>query len=152
MSENSPYIQSRIGAGSYFEVTDDENSGSSSNAANQQFDISLAGITGVIIGQKAAVSACEFRGDFSGTNEYVDVGFGLSTNPKTSVGIIGADSSVYAVDNSLVGVTFDIIDIGGGVPGIRIFVSPTVDVNFSPGGMPNGWWWQLKLSFQAVSY
>ena len=151
MSQNSPYLLSRIGAGNFFEVLNDENSGSASNAANQQFDIAV-NTPGVIIGQKVVVTDCQFRGDFSAANEFVSVGFELATNPKTAVGVTGADSSVYATDTALVGVTFELIDIGAGQPGIRLFVSPEAAVNFSPGGMPNGWWWQLNLSFQALNY
>ncbi len=120
--------------------------GSASSAANQLFSLDVSAVSGVTIGDFVEIENTDFRGDFSGTTESVLVAFGSTTGPSASIGVVGADSSAWqGPDASADGITVQVIDIGGGTPGINVFVSPTTDVNFSPTGMPNGWWWNLRI-------
>lgn len=134
--------------------------GSSSNAANQLFNVSLAP-AGFQIGDTVRIGSCYFRGDFSGGNEFVDVGFNSTGDPKGRVGeeapldvdgdvVSYVDTARWFVSHDLLDRSYTVVDIGAGVPGIQVYVSPSSAVNFSPGGMPSGFWWQLKFDFLAV--
>ena len=125
------------------------NIGSSSAAANQMFAIDLSAF-GFKIGDSCRLGNALIRGDLSSEagegDEWLDVGINSTSDPKTRLGKVGyADSSVFRTDGALVDKPVTIKDIGGGVPGLEVYVSPGNRVSYSPSGMPNGWYWQLKL-------
>lgn len=122
--------------------------GSASNAANQQFNLNLSQL-GYQIGDTIRIAAVSLRGDLGGQDEELGVGFNGAANPKTFISE-GGDSSNWSVSLDLYGDEISVIDIGSGVPGIQVFVSPDSTVNFSPTGMPNGWWWNIALNLSPV--
>ena len=123
--------------------------GSSSRSANQMFAIDLS-TYGFQIGDQCRIGNALVRGDLSSEpgegDEWLDVGINSPTDPKVRLAERGYDdSSVFRTDGSLIDRVYTIIDIGGGVPGLEVYVSPGNRVSYSPSGMPNGWYWQLKL-------
>jgi hypothetical protein len=119
--------------------------GSATNTANQNFQIDLSDY-GIEIGDTVRIGNAYVRGDLAAANEFLSVGIGSAGATKTDLGVEGfLDGSVFASDGSMIDQTYTVVDIGSGVPGLQIFVSPSPDVNFAFAGMPNGWWWQLKL-------
>lgn len=127
------------------------NIGSASNAANQNFQLDLSSCN-FQIGDTVRIGVAHIRGDFSSDgDEYIDVGIGSTGDPKARLGEIGYDDlAIFRTDGSMIDRTYTVVDIGGGVPGLQVYVSPAFQVNFSPSGMPNGWWWQLKLDVLVV--
>jgi len=126
------------------------NIGSASNAANQNFQLDLSDCN-FEIGDTVRIGNAYVRGDLSGTNEYLDVGIGSTGDPKARLGKQGyGDLPIFRTDGSMIDRTYVVVDIGGGTPGLQIYVSPSAAVNFSPSGMPNGWWWQLKIDVLVV--
>lgn len=124
--------------------------GSTLNTANQVFDVSLERF-GFMVGDRAIIGLAHIRGDLSADGlEYIDVGIGTAIAPKARLGENGyGDNAVFRTDGGLRDTEIDVIDLGGGVPGFKVYVSPAPDVNFSPLGMPNGWWWQLCLDVKV---
>lgn len=119
--------------------------GSSSNASNQSFQIPLSNF-GYRVGETARIGAIRGRGDFSGANELLDIGFGSATSPKTTnFDVVSSDDAIFRTSFSSTGEVVTVVDLGGGVPGVEIFVSPSLGVNFSPVGMPNGFFWQIVI-------
>lgn len=120
--------------------------GSASNAANQSFTIDLTGFN-YIIGDTIRIGLYHIRGDLSSDGtEYIDVGINSTGATKSRHGETGySDVSILRTSGNAIDETYTIKDIGAGVAGLEIFVSPASAVNFSPSGMPNSWWWQLKI-------
>lgn len=127
------------------------NIGSASNAANQNFQIDLSA-AGFEVGDTVRIGNALVRGDLSSDGtEYIDVGFNSTGDPKARLGETGYDDlSIFRTDGSLIDRTYTVVDIGGGTPGLEVYVSPASAVNFSPSGMPNGWWWQFKVDVLVV--
>lgn len=119
--------------------------GSASNAANQNFQIDLS-MYGMMIGDNVRIGATYVRGDMGiDEDEYIEVGIGSAAAPKTEIGFEGfEDTVVFRSDGSMVDQMHTVVDIGAGVPGLQLYISPTDEVNFNVG-LPNGWWWQFKL-------
>jgi hypothetical protein len=139
--------------------------GSASNAA-QTFSINLSQLAGTP-GQpvsSASITQLRYRGDFSNTPasfggteavQFWPLGGGSASGSTYPIGSIGgADTSVYRVEtqNGWPG-TLDItssLTVNGSNETIWTYrVDPTAQVNFSPGGMPNGWWWQFEFTFNV---
>jgi hypothetical protein len=120
--------------------------GSASNSANQNFSLDLSDY-GFQIGDTVRIGNCYIRGDFGSTSEFISVGIGSAGAPKSNLGVEGYedDGLNMRTDGTLLALfsTYTVVDIGGGVPGLEFYISPSSAVNFSPAGMPNGWWWEL---------
>ena len=124
--------------------------GSASAAPDQNFQIDCSA-TGIGIGGTVRLGNAYIRGDLSTSSEFIDVGFGTSGAPKTAMGEEGYDDlPIFRTDGGLIDDTHTLVDIGSGVPGLEVYVSPSGGINFSPPGMPNGWWWQFKVDILAV--
>ncbi len=135
----------------YFHVTNLFLGGSTTNIENQEFFIDLSAYTTLKIGHQIELQNIQFRGDFSGRNEYVDVSLNtIATTPDQNIRIgedDGDDSSQWQSAQSIGdGSIVDIIQLPTGETGFRIYVSPSSAVNFSPSGMPN--WWELRADTQ----
>ena len=150
MSQISPYISHSVNIA---DVQDLEVAGSASAAANQVFTVNLSSY-GAQIGDRVTITGFGVRGDLSGDTEFLDVGFTLPSNSKTRLGESDEfqDDDIYRGGEDLSSVEFNVFNIGSGVPGFSVFVSPSTPVNFSPSGLPSGWWWQLRLSFKIFRY
>jgi len=81
-------------------------------------------------------------------SEYVDVTFDDTTNPVTRIGEFnGVDSSQWQSAQSIGdGSVVTIIQLPTEEIGFRLYVSPSVAVNFRPRGMNN--WWELRADVQ----
>lgn len=127
--------------------------GNSSNAATTQF-INIETPLG-FEPSTATIDSIEFRGDFSSGSEYVDIAIRDSSN-STDVYTerIGANDDSGDTSQWTTSTTFSngldissyIVDLGGN-KGFYIRMDPSAQVNFSPSGMPNGYWWQLRFNF-----
>jgi hypothetical protein len=126
---------------SSFLLLSEDIGGSSSNAGGQVFDVDLSNLF-LKIGDKVILDDIYFRGDFSGTNEFLDVL--IDGQSFTIAQYSSTDDSDYKRDIEFERREVTTIDIGGGIVGIRFTIDPSNEVNFSPAGMPNGWWWQIK--------
>jgi hypothetical protein len=125
--------------------------GSASNAADQNFQIDLSNY-GFKIGDIVRVGNTYVRGDLSAADELLSVGIGSTAAPKTDLAATAVgfgDDAVFRPDGSMIDQTYTVVDIGSGVPGLQVYVSPSAAVNFD-AGLPNGWWWQLKLDILVV--
>jgi len=121
------------------------NIGSASSAANQNFQINLSSFNHEV-GDTIRLGNSYVRGDFDNDGtEFISVGIGSTGAAKTDLGVNGyKDSSIFATDGSTIDQTYTVVDIGSGVPGLQIFISPSSTVN-ADVGLPNGWWWQFKV-------
>lgn len=131
-----------------YELRNELIGGSASNAGGQQFTIDLSSLDDIQIGDEGLIYFFKFRGDFSRTNEFLDVLF--QGNPYT-IGVDGNDSSQIQLDTNgnNQSIPFVVEDIGGGVAGLTFTIDPSNAVNFSPAGMPNGWWWSLLVDLRV---
>jgi hypothetical protein len=113
--------------------------GNASNGVSNWF-VNLEDLVGYAP-TSAEITGIEFRGDFSGTNEYVTITFDdSSTHDVGRTG--GQDTSTFLTDNTWS--TKDISSIlttSGGKVGFNISADPTVAVNFAPFPMTN--WWEI---------
>ena len=122
--------------------------GNASNAVTSSF-IDLETIVGYVP-TVASITQVEFRGDFSGTNEYVTITFDDSTS--FDIGRTGGqDTGTFLVDQNWS--TKDISSIlstSGGQTGFNVQSDPTPAVNFSPiAGTTD--WWQLRFTLNTES-
>ncbi|WP_299767973.1 hypothetical protein [uncultured Dokdonia sp.] len=132
----------------YFNVTNVFLGGSSNNTADQEFFVDLSSYGVLKPGHQLELNNIEFRGDFSGANEYVDVALNSITSEKIRIGEAnGRDSSQW---QSALGVgdggAVDIVQLPTEEVGFIIYVSPSSAVNFRPRGMRN--WWELRADVQ----
>ena len=132
----------------YFNVTNIFLGGSSNNTGDQEFFVDLSSYGVLKPGHQLELNNIEFRGDFSGTNEFVDVALNTTTGDKIRIGEAGGrDSSQW---QSALGIgdggIVDIIQLPTEEIGFTIYVSPTSAVNFRPRGMSN--WWELRADVQ----
>jgi hypothetical protein len=136
----------------------DETTGSASNTF-QTFTINLsqlAGQPGTPLNGNIVINQLQYRGDFSGSNEYVrfyPLGQGSTSGGTYFIGRFGgADSAAYRIEtqNGWPG-TLDITSActtNGSNETVWTFAAdPEAAINFSPGGMPNSWWWQFRFTF-----
>ncbi|GGG28921.1 hypothetical protein GCM10011344_32200 [Dokdonia pacifica] len=132
----------------YFNVTNIFLGGSSNNTGDQEFFVDLSSYGVLKSGHQLELNNIEFRGDFSGTNEFVDVALNTTTGDKIRIGEAGGrDSSQW---QSALGIgdggIVDIIQLPTEEIGFTIYVSPTSAINFRPRGMRN--WWELRADVQ----
>jgi hypothetical protein len=126
--------------------------GSTNNLANQEFFIDLNSFEILKPGDQLELNNFQFRGDFSETFENVLVSFDTidTTVNKTNSVLIG-DFTSYddAIWHSANGVgdkkTVTLIMMKGKV-GFKIYVSPSININFIAPGMTN--WWELRANLQ----
>lgn len=116
--------------------------GSSSNAGGQIFNLNMSSYKGVI-GDTFIIKNIYYRGDFSGSNEFCDVS--IQGNNFSIGEFADNDDSILTKDKDFQPIEVQLVDIGAGIAGLTFSVSPANAVNFSPSGMPNGWWWELAL-------
>lgn len=98
----------------------------------------------------AQLTSIDFRGDFSGSNEYVDIQFDDNDSYRIGANDDIGDSSTFTTSTTFTGkdVTSLLVN-NGGVIGFNISVDPANAVNFVPGGMSN--WWDLRLNYDGSS-
>ena len=98
------------------------------------------------------IDRLDFRGDFGLSSEYVDLIFEDSDTYRIGADDDIGDSSTYTTSTTFTGkdVTNLLVD-NGGVLGFYVDVDPSNAVNFVPGGMPNGWWWQFNFYYTGDS-
>lgn len=104
--------------------------------------LQAAGLTTV---DACSITSIEYRGDFSGRNEYAVVEFTYD-NDKFQVGANApGDSSVFITDENFTfkNVTPNLIVGAGGKKGFEVQISPTSKVNDAPAGMTN--WWEIRF-------
>ena len=129
--------------------------GSASNSS-QSFFIDLSTSLG-FVPSTAKITAVDFRGDFSSGAEYVDLDIRNAANTSNVYSVrIGAsddigDSSTYTTSTTFspsgdLDISSSLTTNGNGATGFYVNVDPSNNVNFSPGGMPNGFWWQLRFN------
>lgn len=130
----------------------------SASAAAQLFSINLSQLAGTP-GQpinRATITRLDYRGDFSASSESVSFwprgGGGTGGGGYTIGQLGGADSSVYRRETqngwpSSLDITSSTTTNGSNETIWTFRVDPTSAVNFSPAGMPNGWWWQFLFYF-----
>ena len=92
------------------------------------------------IGQTGTITV-EARGDLSSSSEKIKVTDTTTGNYKR--GGDTADDNVY---RTIIGsLTVEVVDIGGGTPGLALTFNPTGYVNYSPSGM-GGLYWSARIS------
>ena len=95
----------------------------------------------------ANITQVEFRGDFSGSNEYVTLTF--SDGDSYIIGQFddNGDTSTYTTSTTLTGKNISsLLTEQGGSVGFTISVTPQTAVNFGPGGGP---WWGLRFTVET---
>ena len=135
-------------------VADNSNSatttefGSSSNAQNQAFTINVEDPIG-FVPANVTITGVQFRGDFSGRNEFVTINFGDGTS--YNIGQSGGqDTSVWLDDPNWVSKNVSpLLVTSGGKKSIQITASPTSAINFTVSGMSR--WWEIRFQITAVS-
>ena len=135
-------------------VSDNSNSatttefGSSSNSQNQAFTINVEDPIG-FLPANVTITGIQFRGDFSGRNEFVTIGFADST--FYNIGQSGGqDTSVWLDDPNWVAKNVSALLVtSGGKKSIQITASPTSAVNATISGMSR--WWEIRFQITAVS-
>ena len=98
----------------------------------------------------ATITKIEFRGDFSGTNEYVTITF--DDNSRHDVGRTGGqDTGTFLTDSTWSNKDISsILTTSGGKVGFNLAADPTTAVNFSP--IPNSSdWWQIRFTVDTES-
>lgn len=128
--------------------------GSDSNTGNQEFLVPMDGI-GLEVGDEVEIYDIKFRGNFSAANKNVKMAVNSTGGETTDIGRFNAQDSSFWMpdvrgkrewgDN----MSANIVDIGGGSIGIKLYFSPTSSLTFSPSGMPNSYTWQIKMSFKV---
>lgn len=97
------------------------------------------------------INSLDFRGDFSASNEYVDMTF--DDNDFYRIGQFDdiGDSGTFTQSTTFNGkdVTSLLFD-NGGVIGFNITIQPTSAVNFSPISGSSDWW-QFRFNYQGSS-
>jgi len=136
------------GGGAATTITNDT-AGSNSNASNQAFFLDIETAAGFApVG--ATITQIEYRGDFSWVGEYVVLTIGSTNYNIGQSG--GADTGTFRTDSTWQSLTIDsLLGTQGGKIGLAISCSPTAAINFSPGGMPNGWWWQFRFTIDVAA-
>lgn len=92
----------------------------------------------------ASITAVQFRGDFSASNEYVKITF-TGDGTEYFIGRSGgADTQTFRNDRNWVtkDVTSILVD-SGGVLGVNVEFDPTSAINQRVGGMTN--WWEIRF-------
>lgn len=132
----------------YFNVTNLFLGGSSNNIEDQEFFVDLSSYGVLKPGHQLELNDIEFRGDFSGANEYVDVALNTVTSEKIRIGEAGGrDSRRWRSAEGIGdGEAVDIIQLPTEEIGFLIYVSPSPAVNFAPRRMNN--WWELRADVQ----
>ena len=136
------------GGGAATTITD-STVGSSQNLGPQSFFIDIETAAGFPpVG--ATITQVEYRGDFSATFEWVTLDIGGTSYDIGQFG--GADTGTFRNESSWSSLTIDsLLSTQGGKIGLAIGCTPTSAVNFSPSGMPNGWWWQFRFTIDVAA-
>ena len=131
----------------FFNVTGMHLGGSQSNIANQEFTINLTPYK-LKVGDKLVLNNFGYRGDFYDYTEFIEVGVNTNTSTKFKLGEHYGDfSSTWQTDYGTGdGTEATVVDLGSNQVGIKIYVSPSTDINFAPSGMTN--WWELRADIQ----
>ena len=126
--------------------------GSSSNASVQYFinvesDFSLAQAP-----TQCTIEDISFRGDMSAGSEYITVSFSDGTSYTLGQYDDIGDTSTWKESTTwqAKNVTSLLTTVNGST-GFYITIDPSSAVNYSPSGMPNGWWWELKFNLSGSS-
>ena len=120
------------------------------NNSTLSFDVDVETALAIANPATATITGIEFRGDFSGRNEYVAISF--EDGDSFLIGQVqGSDSSEWQRETTFAGkdVSSVLKDIGGGLTGFTVTVDPTSQVSFSPFGMSN--WWELRFNLSGES-
>lgn len=114
---------------------------------NQFFEIDLGDVLWSN-GESLELFDIEFRGDFSGANEFVSVGFDLVTNNKTEIAdFVSSDSSEWMQEEPETVLEAKLVEANGKKV-IRMYVNVESAVNYAPNGMSN--WWELRASVRKT--
>lgn len=137
----------------FFNISNRFLGGSLSNNANQEVFVNLSAYEILKPGDQLELNNLEFRGDFESYDEYVRVSFDAidKTTAKQNSVVIGDfysyDDNVWHSANGVGdGRTVTVVELPSGAIGFKIYVSPSVNVNFIPFGMNN--WWELRADIQ----
>ena len=120
--------------------------GSTSNNASQSFSVDIQTPLG-LNPTTATITQVQYRGDFRGTNEYVDLAF--SDGDTYRIGSEGGqDTNQFLVDSAFGSKNVSNL-LTGSPKSISVTVSPSSQVNIAVSGMTN--WWELRFSVTAAS-
>jgi len=122
--------------------------GSTSNNQNQTFSIDVETPLG-LDPANVTITSVEFRGDFSGRNEWVVLEF--DDGSTYDIGRNGGqDTDQWITDQNFAPKNISaILTNPGGVRSFNAIVSPTSAVNFTHAGMTN--WWELRFNVLGVA-
>ncbi|WP_299683458.1 hypothetical protein [uncultured Dokdonia sp.] len=132
----------------YFNITNVFLGGSSNNLEDQEFFVDLSSYGVLKPGHQLELNNIEFRGDFSETNEFVDVALNTVTSEKIRIGEAnGRDSRRWRSAEGIGdGGAVDVVQLPSEEIGFIMYVSPSPAVNFAPRRMNN--WWELRADVQ----
>ena len=122
--------------------------GSTSNGSNQAFSINVEAPLG-FDPTNVTITSIEFRGDFSGNNEFVTLTF--EDGQQYNIGQTGGqDTDQWLTDTNFAPKNVStLLTNPGGNRSFNVLASPSSQVNFTVAGMTN--WWEIRFNVLGIS-